>query len=41
MLDWFITAGGLVLYGLLLFFWGRWTEIEREYFANGNGRHLE
>lgn len=41
MLDWIITAAGVAVFGVLLFFWARWTEIERECFANGNGRHLE
>ena len=41
MLDWIITAGGWVLFCVLLYFWVRWTEMERECFANGGGRHLE
>lgn len=41
MFDWITTTGGCVLFGLVLFFWVRWIEIEREVFANGNGRHLE
>ena len=40
-MDWIITAGGVAVFGVLLFFWARWTEIERECFVNGNGRHLE
>jgi hypothetical protein len=41
MLDWIVTAGGVGLFAVLLFFWVRWTEMERELFANGNARHLE
>ena len=41
MLDWIITAGGVGLFAVLLFFWVRWTEMEHELFANGNGRYLE
>lgn len=36
-----ITAGGWVLFGLLLYFWVRWTDQERELFANGVSRYLE
>jgi len=41
MVDWIIMAGGVGLFAVLLFFWVRWTEMERELFANGNGRYLE
>lgn len=41
MMDWIIAAAGLILFCVLLFFWVRWTEIERDCFANGNGHHLE
>ena len=41
MLDWIIMAGGVALFAVLLFFWERWTEMERELFANGNGCYLE
>ena len=41
MMDWIITAGGRVLFGLAVFFWAHWTNLERNVFANGNGRHLE
>ncbi len=36
-----LTAGGWVVLGVLIFFWVRWTEREREQFANGNSRYLE
>jgi hypothetical protein len=36
-----LTAGGWVVFGVLIFFWVRWTEREREQFANGNSRYLE
>jgi len=41
MVDWIIMAGGVGLFAVLLFFWVRWTEMEHELFANGNGRYLE
>lgn len=41
MLDWIIATGGLLIFGLVLFLWVRWTETERKMFANGTGRHLE
>ena len=41
MLDWIIMAGGVALVAVLLFFWERWTEMEREFVANGNGCYLE
>ena len=41
VLDWIIMAGGVALFAVLLFFWERWTEMERELFANGNGCYLE
>ncbi len=41
MLEWIIAAVGVALFFVVLVFWVRWTEIERDCFANGNGRHLE
>jgi hypothetical protein len=41
MLDWIVAAGGSVVFCVLLFFWVRWTGIERERFAQEDGRHLE
>jgi hypothetical protein len=41
MLDWIIATGGVALFCVLLFFWVRWTDLERKLFAKGNGRHLE
>lgn len=41
MWDWIVTAGGVGLFVVLLFFWVRWTEMERELFANGNRHYLE
>ncbi len=41
MLDWVVNAGGVVLFGLLVFSWGRLVTLEREFFANGNGHYLE
>lgn len=41
MLDWVVSAGGSVLFGLVVYFWGRWATLEREFFANGNGHYLE
>jgi len=41
MLDWIIMAGGVAIFAMLLFFWVRWTEMEREFVANGNGCYLE
>ena len=41
MLDCVVTTGGSVLFGLAVFFWVRWTTLEREFFANGNGHYLE
>ena len=40
-MDWINTAGGVAVFGVLIFYWARLTAIERECFANGNGRHLE
>jgi hypothetical protein len=36
-----ITIGGRVLFGLLVFFWVNWIDLERKQFANGDWRHLE
>lgn len=41
MWDAILTVGGWVLFGLVICFWGRWTDQERERFANGNSRYLE
>ncbi len=41
MLDWIIAVGGVALFCVVLVLWVRWTELERECFANGNGHHLE
>ena len=41
VLDWIIAAGGLVFFGLAVFFWVRWTEIEWKLFANAEWQHLE
>jgi len=41
MLDWIITTGGWVLFGLAVFFWVQWIERERELLANGKWHHLE
>lgn len=41
MLDWIITTGGWVLFGLAVFFWVQWIELERELLANGKWHHLE
>jgi hypothetical protein len=41
MWHWMIVACGWGIFGLMLFSWVRWTERERDLFANGNGRYLE
>ena len=35
------VAGGWVLFGLLLFGWVLWIDLERDQFANGHSRYLE
>jgi hypothetical protein len=41
MLDWIMTTGGSVFFVLAVYFWARWSTLEREFFANGNGHYLE
>ena len=41
VLDWIIAAGGLAFFGLAVFFWVRWTEIEWKLFADAERHHLE
>ncbi len=36
-----ITVGGWALFGLLVYFWARWADLERKRFSNGDSRHLE
>lgn len=36
-----ITAGGWVLFGVLVCFWARWTNIERKRSSSGDWRFLE
>jgi hypothetical protein len=36
-----IVAGGWVLFGLSLFGWVHWIDLERDQFANGHSRYLE
>ncbi|HSB79780.1 MAG TPA: hypothetical protein VLM91_13440 [Candidatus Methylomirabilis sp.] len=41
MASWISMVSGWVLFGLALFCWVRWTNLEREKFASENWRHLE
>jgi hypothetical protein len=43
MLDAILTIGAWALIGIAIYFWGRWSKLERELFANGHGKweHLE
>ncbi len=36
-----VTAGVCVVFVVMVYVWVRWTELERERFANGNSRWLE
>ncbi len=36
-----ITAGGWVLFGLLVCFWAWWADLERKQFSNGDRHYLE
>lgn len=40
-MGWLITMGGLVVFGLVIFFWVHWTDVERELFSNSEWHHLE
>lgn len=43
MLDAVLSIGAWALVGIVIFFWGHWSELEREFFDNGhvNWEHLE
>jgi hypothetical protein len=41
MWDMIIVAGAWALFGLLLFGWVHWIDLECDQFANGNSRYLE
>ncbi len=36
-----VTAGTCVVFIAIVYGWARWTDLERERFANGNSRWLE
>ncbi len=36
-----ITLGASVVFAVVIYIWGCWTDREREQFANGNARWLE
>ena len=41
MLHMILTIGGWTIFGVAVYFWIRWSERERDVFANGNGKWLE
>jgi hypothetical protein len=41
MLDWIVTTGGWVLFGLAVVLWVQWIGLERKLLANGGWHRLE
>ena len=41
MLAMILAIAGWTIFGVVVYFWIRWGETERDVFANGNGKWLE